>query len=165
MLTSLVENYPGFPEGIQGPDLMMAMRKQAEHHTAEIVDVDFTEGDFGKQSFKVKAGDKEYESRAVIIATGADTKWLGVAGEKELRGKGVSSCATCDGAFFRGKNVIVVGGGDSALEEALFLTHFANMAESNGEKSEAIALWKYAQELNPEKKSIYQAEIERLKNG
>lgn len=126
MLTSLVENYPGFPDGIQGPDLMMAMRKQVEHHGAEIVDADFKEGDFSKQPFLVKAGEKSYESRSVIIATGADTKWLEVPGEKELRGKGVSSCATCDGAFFRGKNVIVVGGGDSALEEALFLTHFAN---------------------------------------
>lgn len=127
MLTTLVENYPGFPDGIQGPDLMMAMRRQAEQHGAEIVDTNFTEADFSKRPFIVKAGeDKVYEGRAVIIATGADTKWLDVSGEKELIGRGVSSCATCDAAFFRGKNVIVVGGGDSAMEEALFLTHFAN---------------------------------------
>lgn len=126
MLTTLVENYPGFPEGIQGPDLMMAMRKQAEKHGAEIVDANFNQGDFAKRPFVVKAGEREYQARAVIIATGADTKWLGVPGEKELIGRGVSSCATCDAAFFRGKNVIVVGGGDSAMEEAIFLTNFAN---------------------------------------
>lgn len=131
MLTTLVENYPGFPEGIQGPDLMLAMRKQAEKHGAEIVDANFSQGDFAPSTssgqakpFVVKTGEKEYQGRAVIIATGADTKWLGVPGEKELIGRGVSSCATCDAAFFRGKNVIVVGGGDTAMEDAIFLTKF-----------------------------------------
>mgnify|MGYP001609578732 CR=1 FL=1 len=126
MLTTLVENYPGFPEGIQGPDLMMAMRKQAEHHGAEIVDVDFSSADFTKKPFSVSAGDKIYEGKSIIIATGADTKWLEVPGEKEKIGHGVSSCAPCDAPFFRGKNTIVVGGGDSAMEEALVLTKFAN---------------------------------------
>jgi len=125
MLTTLVENYPGFPEGIQGPDLMMAMRKQAEHHGAEIVDIDFSNADFSKKPFSIVAGDKTYEGRSVIIATGADTKWLGVPGEKEKIGRGVSSCAPCDAPFFRNKNVIVAGGGDSAMEEALVLTKFA----------------------------------------
>ena len=125
MLTTLVENYPGFPEGIQGPDLMMAMRKQAEHHGAEIVDIDFSNADFSKKPFSIVAGDKTYEGRSVIIATGADTKWLGVPGEKEKIGGGVSSCAPCDAPFFRNKNVIVAGGGDSAMEEALVLTKFA----------------------------------------
>ncbi len=125
MLTTLVENYPGFPEGIQGPDLMMNMRKQAEHHGAEIVDVNFKKGDFTKIPFAIEAGEKTYEGKSVIIATGADTKWLGVPGEKEKIGRGVSSCAPCDAPFFRDKNVIVVGGGDSAMEEALVLTRFA----------------------------------------
>lgn len=121
-LTSLVENYPGFPEGIQGPDLMTAMRKQAEHHGAEIVEQEFTSGDFSKPPFKITAGNgKVYESKAVILASGADARWLGVPGEEEKIGRGVSSCATCDAAFFREKNVIVVGGGDSAMEEALVL--------------------------------------------
>lgn len=120
-LTSLVENFPGFPEGIQGPDLMMNMRRQAEHHGAEIVESNFKSGDFTKRPFSITAGDKTYQARSVILASGADTRWLGVPGEEEKIGKGVSSCATCDSAFFRGKNVIVVGGGDSAMEEALVL--------------------------------------------
>lgn len=134
MLTTLVENFPGFPEGIQGPDLMSAMRKQAEHHGAEIIDKDFVSGDFtplrqGSQGqarlFRVKTSDGEFEGKSVIIATGADTKWLGVPGEEKLIGRGVSSCAPCDAPFFRNKNVIVVGGGDSAMEEAHVLSKFA----------------------------------------
>lgn len=125
MLTTEVENFPGFPEGILGPDLMANMRKQAEHHGAEIVDVNFTSGDFSKSPFIVHAGEKSYEGKSIIIATGADTKWLGVTGEKEKIGRGVSSCAPCDAPFFRNKNVIVAGGGDSAMEEALVLTRFA----------------------------------------
>lgn len=125
MLTTLVENFPGFPEGIQGPDLMQSMRKQAEKFGAEFVDDDFTVVDFSSKPFKISVGDKTYEGKSVIIATGADTKWLGVPGEKEKIGRGVSSCAPCDAAFFRNKNVIVVGGGDSAMEEALVLSKFA----------------------------------------
>ena len=127
MLTTEVENFPGFPEGIMGPDLMTAMRKQAEHHGAEILDVNFREGDFSKKPFVLTTDDdKTYTSKSVIIATGADTKWMDVPGEKEKIGRGISSCAPCDGAFYRGKNVIVVGGGDSAMEEALVMTKFAN---------------------------------------
>ncbi len=122
MLTTLVENFPGFPEGIQGPDLMLSIRKQAEHHGAEVVEVNFKEGDFSKQPLTVTADSKMYQSRSVIIATGADTKWLGVKGEEGKIGRGVSSCAPCDAPFFRGKNVIVVGGGDSAMEEAIVLS-------------------------------------------
>ena len=126
-LTTLVENYPGFPEGIQGPELMTAMKKQAETFGTEIVEKEFTSGDFTKPGgpFTVKAEDQTYEGKAVIIATGADTKWLGVPGEAKKIGRGVSSCAPCDAPFFRNKNVIVVGGGDSAMEEALVLTKFA----------------------------------------
>lgn len=129
MLTTEVENFPGFPEGIQGPELMANMRKQAEHHGAEIVDVKFTEGDFSNPPaggpFTVKTPEKEYKGKAIIIATGADTKWLGVPGEREKIGRGVSSCAPCDAPFFKNKNVIVAGGGDSAMEEAIVLTRFA----------------------------------------
>lgn len=125
MLTTLVENYPGFPDGIQGPDLMIAMRKQAERFGAEIKDVDFKTTDFSKPPFKISANGETFEGKSVIIATGADTKWLDVPGEKEKIGRGVSSCAPCDAFFFKEKDVIVVGGGDSAMEEALVLTKFA----------------------------------------
>lgn len=126
MLTTLVENFPGFPEGIQGPELMMNMRKQAEHHGAEIVEANFTEADFSKKPFVVKTAEKSFEAKSVIIATGADTKWLGVPGEEGKIGRGVSSCAPCDAPFFKNKRVIVVGGGDSAMEEALVMTRFAS---------------------------------------
>lgn len=126
MLTTLVENFPGFPEGIQGPDLMMAMRKQAEHHGSEIIEKDFVSGDFTSSPFKITTAEVTYETKAVILATGADTKWLGVKGEQEKIGRGVSSCAPCDGPFFKNKNIIVVGGGDSAMEEALVLSNFAS---------------------------------------
>lgn len=122
MLTTLVENYPGFPDGIQGPDLMIAMRKQAERHGAEIVEENFAMADFGALPFKISTSEKTFEGKSVIIATGADTKWLGVPGEQEKIGRGVSSCAPCDAPFFRGKKVIVAGGGDSAMEEALVLS-------------------------------------------
>lgn len=124
-LTTLVENYPGFPDGIQGPELMTAMRKQAERFDTEIIDKDFTQADFSLRPFKVSAADTAYEGKSIIIATGADTKWLEVPGEKERIGRGVSSCAPCDAFFFKEKNVVVVGGGDSAMEEALVLTKFA----------------------------------------
>ncbi len=124
-LTTLVENYPGFPDGIQGPDLMQAMRKQAERFGTEIIDKDFLNADFISKPFKISTVDTTYEGKSVIIATGADTKWLDVPGEKEKIGRGVSSCAPCDAFFFKEKQVIVVGGGDSAMEEALVLTKFA----------------------------------------
>src|SRR3972149_7920462 len=127
MLTTLVENYPGFPEGIQGPELMMNMRKQTERLGVEIVNADFEKADFSKKPFSVTAEGKIYRGKSVIIATGSDSIWLNVPGEIQLRGKGVSTCATCDAFFFRGKNVVVVGGGGSAMEEALFL---ANVAKS-----------------------------------
>jgi thioredoxin reductase (NADPH) len=127
MLTTEVENFPGFPEGIQGPELMAKMRKQAEKFGAEFVDVNVeTEGiDFTKKPFVLNAGGEIYTSKSVIIATGADTKWLNVPGEKEKIGRGISSCAPCDAPFFRNKNVMVVGGGDSAMEEAIVLARFA----------------------------------------
>lgn len=126
MLTTDVENFPGFPKGIQGPELMSNIRKQAEHHGAEIIDVNFKSATFGKSPFTLTTEDgKSYSGKAVILATGADTRWLDVPGEKERIGRGVSSCAPCDAPFFRNKNVIVVGGGDSAMEEACVLSRFA----------------------------------------
>ncbi len=125
MLTTLVENFPGFAEGIQGPELMMNMRKQAEKLGVEILNSEFTQADFSSKPFKITVDGKVYESKSVIIATGADSVWLGVAGEAQLRGKGVSTCATCDAFFFRGRDVVIVGGGDSAMEEALVLSKVA----------------------------------------
>lgn len=161
MLTTLVENYPGFPEGIQGPDLMMAMRKQAEHHGAEIADADFVSADFVQPSFKVSTAEKKYEGQAVIIASGADNKWLEVPGEKEKIGRGVSSCAPCDAPFFRGKNTIVVGGGDSAMEEALVLTKFANSVTlvHRREEFKASKIMLDRARSNPKIKFIMNSEI------
>ncbi len=126
MLTSGVENFPGFSNGIQGPNLMQETRKQAERFGAEIVDDDASSVDFSHKPFQVTVGDKVHTSKAVVIATGSSAKWLGIPSEEKLRGRGVSSCATCDGYFFRGKRVVVVGGGDTAVEEALFLTKYAS---------------------------------------
>jgi thioredoxin reductase (NADPH) len=125
MITSDVENYPGYPEGVLGPEMMQEFRKQAERFGAEFVTDDVTKVDFSERPFRVWVGDDEYQAETVIVATGANARQLGLESEKRLQGRGVSYCAVCDAAFFRDREVVVVGGGDSAMEEATFLAKFA----------------------------------------
>ncbi len=126
MNTTDVENYPGFEEGIMGPDLMLTMRKQAERMNTTIIDDVVVNVDFRTKPFKVLTGSEEYDAKAVIVCTGATPRKIGIEGEQTFSGKGVSYCATCDGAFFRNQDIAVVGGGDSCMEEATFLTKFAS---------------------------------------
>lgn len=167
MLTSLVENYPGFPEGVLGPDLMNNMLNQAQRFGAEMIFEDAESADFSGRPFKVVAGGVAYESHAVIIATGASPKELGVKGEERLRGKGVSNCAVCDGAFFRNRTVVVVGGGDSAMEEALFLTKFAEKVKVIHRRNELRAT-KILQERafsNPKIEFVWNSVVEEILGG
>jgi len=124
-LTTLVENFPGFPEGVLGPDLIDNMRKQAQHFGTEVVNGHVHKVDFSKHPFRVWYGDTEVEAKTIIISTGSSAKLIGLESEIKLMGHGVSTCATCDGFFFRGKKIAMVGGGDSAMEESTFLTKFA----------------------------------------
>ena len=136
MNTTDVENYPGFSDGIMGPDLMTVMRKQTEKMGTKIIDDEVTSVDFKNRPLKVKTASEEFEARAVIVCTGANPRKIGLEGEQTFAGKGVSYCATCDGAFFRDQELIVVGGGDSAMEEATFLTKFASVVHIVHRKEE-----------------------------
>jgi thioredoxin reductase (NADPH) len=129
MLTTLVENYPGFVDGIMGPELMESMRKQAERFGTDMIAEDAAAVDFSRRPFVVQVGETAYEGDTVIVATGASAKLLGLPGERELMGRGVSTCATCDGFFFKDQNIMVVGGGDSALEEALYLARLGRQVQ------------------------------------
>jgi len=122
MITTDVENYPGFPDGVQGPDMMMMFRQQAERFGTRFITADVSRVDFSERPFRVWVDNDEHVGNSVIVSTGASARWLGIDGETRLRGKGVSACATCDGFFFKDKPVVVIGGGDTAMEEALFLT-------------------------------------------
>lgn len=126
MLTTEVENYPGFPDGVLGPEMIDLFRKQAERFGTRFVSSDVTQVDLSSRPFRVWVDSDEYSAETVIVSTGASAQWIGVPGEEKLRGHGVSSCATCDGFFFKEREIVVVGGGDSAMEEALFLTRFAS---------------------------------------
>ncbi len=143
-ITTDVENFPGFPEAIQGPELMQNMTKQAERFGAKIVQESVVSADFSSKPFKVKTDSNEYQAESVIIATGAEVKWLGLENETRLRGRGVTACATCDGFFFKDLDIVVIGGGDSAMEEATFLTKFGKTVtivnRSNNFKASKIML-------------------------
>ena len=124
MLTSDVENYPGYPDGVMGPEMMTEFRRQAERFGTEFITDSVTKVDFSERPFRIWVEGDQYRANSVIVATGADARWIGLDSEERLKGRGVSACATCDGAFFRDKHIYVVGGGDTAFEEALFLTRF-----------------------------------------
>ena len=163
-LTTDVENFPGFPEGIQGPALMNAMRQQAERFGATCLRERIDSVDFSERPFKVVSGDMTFEAETFIVASGASAKMLGIASEKLLLGRGVSTCATCDGFFYRDKEIIVVGGGDSAVEEGTFLTKFASRVNIVHRRDQLRAS-KIMQERafkNPKVDFIWNAEIEEI---
>ena len=164
MITSEVENYPGFEHGIQGPALMENMRKQAMRFETRMITKDVTKVDFSTRPFKVWVGNDLHEAHTVIISTGASAKWLGIPSETKLMGKGVSACATCDGAFFKNQDVVVVGGGDTAMEESNFLTRFAKQIYLV-HRRDSFRASKIMQDRvlkNPKIKVIYNAVVEEI---
>ncbi|MGD1838404.1 MAG: thioredoxin-disulfide reductase [Nitrososphaeraceae archaeon] len=164
MTTSEVENYPGFPTGIFGPELMMNMRQQAERFGSNIVDDEVTSVNFKAKPFQVRTHSKYYTARSVLICTGASPRKLGVPGEDEFGGRGVSYCATCDGPFFKGEEIIVVGGGDTALEEATFLTKFGKSVKII-HRRDSLSASKILQEKafdNPKIEFVWNSEVTKI---
>lgn len=164
LLTTTVENYPGFPDGVLGPDLIEFMRKQAEKFGARFADGDVKDIDMSSRPFKIETSNGTYTAKSIVIATGASARWLGIESEKKFIGKGVSSCGTCDAPFFKNKNVIVVGGGDTAMEDSNFLTKFANSVTIVHRRNEFRAS-KIMQERtlsNPKIKVIFDTTIEEI---
>jgi len=164
MLTTDVEDYPGFPEGVQGPELIALMRKQGERFGAEFINEDVTSTDFSKQPFTVKTDSGTFKTRSVIVATGASAKWLEIESEKRLIGRGVSSCAVCDAAFFKEKVVAVIGGGDSAMREALHLSKYASSVTIIHRRDEfrAFPILKERVLANPKIKVVWNSEVQEV---
>ncbi|OGM22204.1 thioredoxin-disulfide reductase [Candidatus Woesebacteria bacterium RIFCSPLOWO2_01_FULL_39_21] len=164
MLTTQVDNYPGFPDGIQGPILMMAMRKQAVRFGAEFIEKDVEEVNFLSNPFELFVNRKKYLAKTVIIATGAKTRWLSVPGEERLLGRGVSSCAPCDAPLFKNKRVAVIGGGDSAMEEALVLVKYASSVTIIHRRNEfrASAAMQSRVKNNPKMKIIWDSAVKEI---
>lgn len=166
MLTTDVENFPGFPEGIMGPEMMELFRKQAARFGTELIREDVTEVDLSSRPFTVKTSSGSFQTKAIIISTGATARWLNIPSEKALQGYGVSACATCDGAFFRNKHVLVVGGGDSAMEEAGFLTKFASKVTIIHRRDElrASKIMQQRAKDNPKIEFIWNSAVEEIKD-
>ncbi|MBS3137891.1 thioredoxin-disulfide reductase [Candidatus Woesearchaeota archaeon] len=166
MLTTEIENFPGFALGINGPELIDIIHKQAERFGAQFISEDVIKVDFSKRPFKVFTEENTYEARTVIVSTGASTKWLNLPSEQKLIGKGVSSCATCDAYFYKDKDVVVVGGGDSALEESLFLTKFANKVTIIHRRDElrASKIMQDRAKKNPKISFIWNTVVEEIKD-
>ena len=164
ILTTEVENYPAFPEGVGGSELVDLMRKQAEKFGSRFVGEDVTGVDFSVKPFKVETTSQSFEANSIIIATGASAKWLGIPSEQKFVGKGVSSCATCDAPFYRGKDVIVVGGGDTAMEDSLFLTKFVNSVTivHRRDQFRASNIMKERVKSNPKIKVIWNSAVEEI---
>lgn len=164
MLTTVVDNYPAIP-GVQGPELMAKMREHSTKFGAEFLEKNVESADFSKSPFELVAGGQKYIAKSVIIATGSDTRWLGVPGEEKLRGRGVSSCAPCDAPFFKGKNVVVIGGGDAAMEEALVLTKYSSQVTMLHRRDKFRASKAMQKKVlnNPKIKVIWNTEVTEFK--